>query len=342
MEICTWLYAYLPLRSLSCTRWKRMRRAALEGFSSRAITAYHALQERHAAHFVRHMLEDPDSWDDHVRRSAASIVLSVVYGWPPIDATADPVVEKITEIIQRIARSILPGAHLVDLIPFMAYIPDGMAKWKREAKAHFHQDSKFFEELFNDVKAKALAGTAEPCLVSTLVEGKHDLDTRSMAWLSGTLFGGGAETTAGALSVFILAMVLYPETMRRAHAQIDAVVGRDRLPNLGDRAHLLYIEAIVKEVQRWRPGGPLSVPRQTTEDDVYNGYFIPKGTLILLNVWAINHDPNYFPDYDEFRPERYLDEREQLIEPMPNTHAQGHMSYGTGRRYARHNNTVDD
>ncbi|KAF7790536.1 hypothetical protein EIP86_001492 [Pleurotus ostreatoroseus] len=214
----------------------------------------------------------------------------------------------------------------------MTYIPDGMAKWKREAKAHYHQDSQFFEDLFNDAKTKVLAGTAEPCFVATLVEDKHDLNIRSMSWLCGTLFGAGAETTAGSLSVFILAMVLYPEITRRAQAQIDAVVGRDRLPNFGDRAQLPYIEALVKEVQRWRPGAPIGVPRQATEDDFYNGYFIPKGTLVLLNIWAINRDSDYFPDFDEFRPERYLDEREQLIEPMPNTHAQGHMSYGTGRR----------
>ena len=74
-----------------------------------------------------------------------------------------------------------------------------------------------------------------------------------------------SKQTAGSLSVFILAMTLYPEIMRRAQAQIDAVVGRDRLPNFGDRAQLPYIEAVVKEVQRWRPGAPISVPRQTTE-----------------------------------------------------------------------------
>ena len=133
-----------------------MRRAAHEGFSNRATTAYHRLQEKHATHLVSHILESPDNWDDHVRRSAASIVLSVVYGWPPIDATADSLVEKITAIIHRLARATLPGSHLVDIMPIMAYIPDGMAKWKREAKAHYHQDSQFFEGLFNDAKAKVV------------------------------------------------------------------------------------------------------------------------------------------------------------------------------------------
>ncbi|KAF7790551.1 hypothetical protein EIP86_001507 [Pleurotus ostreatoroseus] len=108
-------------------------------------------------------------------------------------------------------------------------------------------------------------------------------------------------------------MIHYPEVMRRAQAQIDEVVGRDRLPSFSDREQLPYIEAMVKEVLRWRPVGPIGLPRQTAEDDYYNGYFIPKGTLILLNVWAMNRDPTYFPDYDDFRPERYLDDSGALV-----------------------------
>lgn len=71
--------------------------------------------------------------------------------------------------------------------------------------------------------------------------------------------GAGAETTAAALAVFMLAMTLYPDVMRKAQAELDAVVGRDRMPTYADRPHLPYIRAIVKEVLRWRPVGPLGV-----------------------------------------------------------------------------------
>ena len=60
-------------------------------------------------------------------------------------------------------------------------------------------------------------------------------------------------------------MVLYPDVMLRAQKQIDAVVGRDRLPSFEDRAKLPYIEAMVKEVLRWRPISPLGGPRRTTQ-----------------------------------------------------------------------------
>ena len=72
--------------------------------------------------------------------------------------------------------------------------------------------------------------------------------------------------------------------MRRAQAQIDAVVGRDRLPTFADRDKLSFIEAMVKEVLRWRPVGPIGLPRLTLEDDWYKGYFIPKGSVLSVGL----------------------------------------------------------
>jgi cytochrome P450 len=80
-------------------------------------------------------------------------------------------------------------------------------------------------------------------------------------------------------------MTLYPEIQRKAQAEIDAVVGTDRLPSLSDLPHLPYVEAIVKEVFRCNQVLPLGVPHVLREDDVYNGYVLPKGTICLANIW---------------------------------------------------------
>lgn len=71
--------------------------------------------------------------------------------------------------------------------------------------------------------------------------------------------------TAAVLDIFMLAMVLYPDVMRKAQAHIDAIVGRDRLPSFSDRESLPYIDAIVKETHRWRTVGPLAMPHFSTE-----------------------------------------------------------------------------
>lgn len=80
-------------------------------------------------------------------------------------------------------------------------------------------------------------------------------------------------------------MTLYPEVQLKAQEEIDRVVGNKRLPNVEDRANLPYVDAIVKEILRWHPVGPIGVPHMATEDDTFNGYLIPKGALILANIW---------------------------------------------------------
>ena len=75
----------------------------------------------------------------------------------------------------------------------------------------------------------------------------------------------GTDTTATALANFVLAMTLYPDVVAKGQEQIDSIVGRNRLPTFADREKLPYIDAIVKEVLRWRPIGPTGVPRRTTQ-----------------------------------------------------------------------------
>lgn len=93
--------------------------------------------------------------------------------------------------------------------------------------------------------------------------------------------------TGAALAVFTLAMVLYPDVLKKAQAEIDFVVGRDRLPTFADRDQLPYIRALVKEVLRWKPITPLGLARRAVEDDVYQGYFIPAGSIVMTNVWYV-------------------------------------------------------
>jgi cytochrome P450 len=131
---------------------------------------------------------------------------------------------------------------------------------------------------------------------------------------------------------WMLAMLAYPETQARAQAEIDAVVGRARLPTFADYSSLPYIRAMVQEILRWSPVTPLGVPHRLTEDDWYEGRFIPKGTICIANVWQMNHDPEvYGENAAHFDPARHLDANGD-IKPVPFDTKDGHVSYGFGRR----------
>ena len=81
-------------------------------------------------------------------------------------------------------------------------------------------------------------------------------------------------------------MVLNPDVQKRAQEEIDRVVGTSRLPDMSDREGLPYIDAVVKEVLRWHPVTPLGVSHASSEDDTYKGYLIPKGAILVPNIWC--------------------------------------------------------
>ncbi len=143
---------------------------------------------------------------------------------------------------------------------------------------------------------------------------------------------GGSDTTSVAMSWWTLAMLAYPETQARAHAELDDVVGRSRMPTFADYPHLPYIRAMVKELLRWRPVGPLGVPHRTKEDDWYEGMFIPKGTICVTNLWHMNRDPEIFgKNTDDFDPARYLD-ASGGTPGISELKKDGHFSFGFGSR----------
>ncbi|KAE8739047.1 Cytochrome P450 CYP304 [Frankliniella occidentalis] len=129
------------------------------------------------------------------------------------------------------------------------------------------------------------------------------------------------------VAMAIAYLVRHPDKAERAHREIVAVVGRGRLPNLDDRASLPYTEAILREVLRLETNTVLSVTHRCTEDTFFRGYFVPKGTLLIPNIWAANRDPAVFEKADQFVPERFLDLRSGMLRKKDDT-----MPFGLGKR----------
>jgi len=113
--------------------------------------------------------------------------------------------------------------------------------------------------------------------------------------------------TNATLITFLYLMMNYPGTQHRVQAEIDSVVGRRRLPNFEDRASLPYVDAVLRETMRWHPVLPL-VGHATSEDDIYRGYYIPQGSVIMANLWAMSHNEEKYPNPNMFIPERFLRE----------------------------------
>ncbi|KAI0254607.1 cytochrome P450 [Lactifluus subvellereus] len=317
------------------TLWRKMRKAAHEGLSKSVVESFKAPQLIEAILLTNGLLAQPATWDSHIRRTAASMVMSVTYDTPPIVSELDSSVRDVNDFVARLTRAALPGAHLVEFFPWMMYIPSRFAKWKRDAEYWYERDSVMFENLFNGVHKKLSKGIDSSSLVGSLIKGaeRYGLSPLENSWLAATMYAAGAETTSGVMAWWMLAMVTYPETQKRAQEELDSVVGRTRIPTFLDLQDLPYIRAMVKEALRWRPVDPLGLPHLSTEDDWYNGMFIPKGSIVMANVWHLNRDPEiYGADAAHFNPARFLDKNGDVISRAPETKEEGHVTYGFGRR----------
>lgn len=145
---------------------------------------------------------------------------------------------------------------------------------------------------------------------------------------TGTAFSAGHDTTSATIQTFFLAMVKYPEVQKLAQGEIDRVIGAARLPDLDDEAQLPFVTAVLYEVLRWRPVVPLGLSHRSIQDDEYDGYHIPAGSIVVSNIWAILHDENTYPDPERFDPHRFLNPDGSLNARVPRPDA----TFGFGRR----------
>jgi cytochrome P450 family 2 subfamily U polypeptide 1 len=127
------------------------------------------------------------------------------------------------------------------------------------------------------------------------------------------LFMAGTETTSTSLRWGLLYMMMHPDIQRKVQQEIDDVIGRERLPSMEDKLRMPYTEATLLEISRKGTINTPFLPHSTTEDVDFNGYQIPKDTVVFLNIWAVLFDEKLFSDPFTFRPERFINERGQFV-----------------------------
>jgi len=131
-------------------------------------------------------------------------------------------------------------------------------------------------------------------------------------------------------------VVAFPHVVEAAHKELDAVIGKDRLPTFADEPNLPYIRAIIKETQRFRPVAAQGFPHATSKDDEYRGYIIPAGTTVFANHYSVHFDKKRHPNPHLFQPERWMDPKwnmsaaESAAQRDPER--RDHFAYGVGRR----------
>lgn len=297
---------------------------------------YQPTQILESARMLRDLIRDPANYERWFERYASGIIFRLAFG-KTIETGHEQSVRDVFNVVHTVERVASPGSYLVDTFPSLLNLPKAIAPFKRELEWLHQRELTLFRKLLNDVKREMETGTAPQCWERDYLERKDEfpsLTEDEAAYVVGTLFEAGAGTTAAAMMSFMLAMVLHPTWYTKLQQEVDFVYGNDRLPTLDDTPQLPTVRAVVKEVLRWRPVTAGGVPHCSIKDDVYNNLFIPAGTNIHANQWAIHRDPDLYPDPETFNPDRWLSPsyptyREPLT-TYPNLH--NYSAFGFGRR----------
>ncbi|CAK4033753.1 cytochrome P450 [Lecanosticta acicola] len=301
---------------------------------------YEPTQVLESIRLLEDLIRKPQDYERWFMRYSAGLIFRLGFG--RILEENDPLLDRIYRVVHNVERVASPGAYVVDVLPWMRHLPDAIAPFKRELKALHVEELDVFRTLLRDTRQSMARGDAAECWEKVYLENqdRYRLTEDQGAYVVGTLFEAGAGTTAAAMMSFVLAMVLHPQAYAKLQKSIESVVGSSRLPGFEDIPQLPYVRAVVKEVLRWRPVTAGGIPHMSTKDDTYispatgKTYFIPAGTNVHPNQWAIHRDETLYPNPESFIPERWLDPEyptyREPLDTFPNV--QHFSSFGFGRR----------
>ncbi|KAN0084392.1 Cytochrome P450 [Tylopilus felleus] len=318
-------------------RWRLHRRFFHQTFRNEAIHRFTPLQHRKACQLLVRLLDTPDRFSEHIFEYTASVILNSVYEYDP-KTQKDELLDIIAKSAKITARAMRPDVSiLVGAFPAFLKLPSwfpGMS-FKRDMEIAKAYSKQYVEQPFQySLLQKLSAGSTVPCLVFDALRAAEKkgssadpgwMEDLSQAAATGFIVCG--EQSNAVILLFLLMTAMNPEVQKKAQAQIDAVVGRNRLPMIEDRSSLPYIDAVLRETLRYTPIVPLSIPHAVVEDDVYGGFHIPKGAIVISNLWSMAHNESKYPNPHEFIPERFLYDDGTL---KPNDVE--NVAYGFGRR----------
>ncbi|KAI4888235.1 hypothetical protein NFI96_027965, partial [Prochilodus magdalenae] len=247
-------------------------------------------------------------------RAVTNVVCRLVFSssYRPHDPELQQVMDYNDGIVQTIARG-----GLVDIFPWLQMFPSkDLAKLKECISIRDKLLSKKLEEH----KLTLTLGEPRDLLDALLIgqsgsAGESDITDDHVLMTAAEAFGAGVETTSTTLLWTVAFLLHYPQVQERLHAELDEFVGRDRPPALSDRSNLPFLESVLSEVMRIRPVSPILIPHVAMQDTSLGGHAVAKGTRVLVNMWAIHHDPKHWDEPDRFRPDRFLDATGKKIVP---------------------------
>ncbi|KAH6838124.1 hypothetical protein C2S53_001215 [Perilla frutescens var. hirtella] len=153
------------------------------------------------------------------------------------------------------------------------------------------------------------------------------LTTDNVKAILAEMFGAGTVTSSNIVEWAMAEMLNNPRVLKRAQDEVREVFDSKKNVNESYFDELKYLKLVIKETLRRHPPAPLLLPRESRERCEINGFEIPAGTRVLVNVWAMGRDPEYWEDPESFKPERFV---EKAVDFKGNSYE--YIPFGAGRK----------
>uniref|UniRef100_G3N537 Steroid 21-hydroxylase n=1 Tax=Gasterosteus aculeatus TaxID=69293 RepID=G3N537_GASAC len=246
-----------------------------------------------------------------VTRAVTNVVCTLVFNatYRHGDAELQEVMRYNDGIVQTIA-----AGGLVDIFPWMKVFPN---RCLRRLKDCILVRDRLLSRKLEEHKASLSEGDPRD-LLDALLKGKtpsgcedEGITDDHVLMTAAEAFGAGVETTSTTLLWILVYLLHHPEVQQRVQEELDEQVGGERAVSMSDRGRLPYLDCVINEGMRIRPVSPVLIPHSAMTDSSIGGHPVHRGTRVLVNMWAIHHDPRLWARPDLFHPDRFLDDQGQ-------------------------------
>ncbi|XP_057973032.1 cytochrome P450 81Q32-like [Malania oleifera] len=237
------------------------------------------------------------------------------------------------EIVEETFR-LLGATNMEDYLPAIRWL--GFRSEEKRMVKLVEKRDRFMQSLIEEHKVRMKSTTADnsegerkktmlEVLLSLQKTDPEYYDDRIIIGLMLVMLVAGTDTSTATMEWAMSLLLNNPHVLKKAQAEIDELIGCDRLIEESDLAKLPYLHCIILETMRMYPAGPLLVPHESSENCTVGGYHVPSGTMLFVNLWAIQNDPKIWDEPRKFKPERFegMEGNREWFKLMP---------FGSGRR----------
>ncbi|XP_071999848.1 cytochrome P450 2K1-like isoform X2 [Engystomops pustulosus] len=241
--------------------------------------------------------------------AVTNILIHIILG--PEYNCEDPTILRAKHLIEEgVKLTACPTSLCYNIYPsVVSWLPGGHKKVLRKNLEFYN----IVKEICTKIKAK-LDKNDQRSLAEAFLVKQHEVKSKSglyfhnenLNMVVNNLLIGGMEPVHSTLRWGLLLMMKYPDIQEKVQNEIDKVIGFSQ-PQIEHRKEMPFTNAVIHEIQRFGNIAPIGIPRATTRDIAFKGYFLPKGTFVIMLMKTVLQDKNYFEKPEEFYPQHFLD-----------------------------------